>query len=114
MPVDYKIILRSPAGIKQAEITDFLELGYQKRIWEPGLLQLKLLGSHKDLPYFVNNAQVEVWRRNLDFGIDWYCDFQGLHRKEIFETVKTTDYFTAVCPGQMTILSWAYIQYPDR
>jgi hypothetical protein len=114
MPVDYQVIVKSPAGVKQAVITDFLALGYTKRIWEPGQLDLQLLGNHKDLPYFVNNAQVEVWRRNLDFGIDWYCDFQGLFRKEKYETPKTTDYFTATCPGQMTILSWAYILYPDR
>ncbi len=114
MGVEYYVLLRNPAGIKQAVITDFLELSYSKRIWEPGLLKLKLLGTNAAVPFFVTNAQVEVWRRNIDQGIDWYIDFYGLFRKEIYETVNNKDYFTAECPGQMTILSWAHVQYPDK
>jgi hypothetical protein len=116
MAAEYYIILRNPAGAKVAEITDFQELSYSKRIWEPGLLKFKLNGQHKDVlaGKFTNNAQAEVWRRNAAQGIDWYCDFYGLFRGELYETPANVDYFTASCPGQMTILSWAYVMYPDR
>jgi hypothetical protein len=114
MAAEYYILVRSPAGVKQAVIDDFLEIAYSKRIWEPGLLSVKMLGGSSNAQYFVNNAQVEVWRRNIDFGIDWYIDFYGLYRKEEYETPAETDYFTASCPGQMTILSWATNLYPDR
>jgi hypothetical protein len=111
---EYYILLRSPIGVKQAVITDFLEIAYSKRIWEPGLLTIRLVGGHAATPFFVNNAQVEVWRRNIDQGVNWYADFFGIYRKEEYSTPAEVDYFTASCPGQMTILSWAHNLYPDR
>jgi hypothetical protein len=62
----------------------------------------------------VDNAQIEVFRRNITMGIDWYTDFYGLFRKKVLDTPTDIDYFHAGCPGQMTRLGWAYILYPDK
>lgn len=43
MGADYKLVLRSKAGAKLEETSDFLELAYTKRVNQPGLLKFRLL-----------------------------------------------------------------------
>jgi hypothetical protein len=114
MPAEYYIILRDPSGNKVAEIDDFWDLTYSKRRWEPGLAQFSMDGNSSKIPLFVSNAQIEVWRRNPQQGIDWYCDFYGLFRKQVRETPNQIDYFRVFAPGQMTMLGWACVMWPDK
>lgn len=114
MAAEYYLYVKDAAGNPVAHIDDYQELTYSKRLWEPGLLSFTLDGSNSKIPLLTDNAQIEVWRRNKALGIDWYCDFYGLYRSKDFSTPQDQTYFTGKAPGQMTMLSWAYIMWPDK
>lgn len=110
-PTDYQIIVKSTAGAKTAQITDHLQLAYRKAVNAPGLASFTLNGDHAAVALLTDKCQVEIWRRNVGLGIDWYCDFYGLFRSpESGYTDRKT--FRATCPGQMTMLGWRTIAYP--
>lgn len=111
MSADYKLVVRSKAGAKVEETADFLELAYQKRANQPGLLKFRLRGDHKLTTLLQEDYQVEVWRRNVALGLPWYADFRGLFSASVTESRKTTT-FTATVPGQMTLLARRIIAYP--
>lgn len=114
---EYRVDLLTPAGVKVAEFTPagldgLLELAYTKRVNQPGLLTLVLSGDSPDLTKFQHRAQVEVWRRNSTMGLPWTRDFCGLYLGQRRESKGVQNLFTAVCPGQMTLLSWRIVAYP--
>lgn len=100
---DYRIDLKTAAGVKVAEISDYTgTLTYTKKRNAPGLLSFDLPGNHLTASYLTNNAQVEVWRRLS--GVDWTCDFYGLV-KDTVERYKGNRHTLSVrCPGQMWML----------
>lgn len=111
MTTDFKLVARNTAGAKVAEITDYLTLAYRKAVNAPGLLKFTLNGDHAAIALLIDKYQVEVWRRNVALGIDWYADFYGLFRSpESGYTDRNA--FEATCPGQMTLLSWRHVAYP--
>lgn len=101
---DYKMRIKSADGTLLAEVTDFLELAYVKKVNQPGLATAILDGDHAVVSLLEHKSQIEVWRRNLAHEIDWYCDFYGLF---LDDDRKYTDHglFTMRCPGQMWFLS---------
>jgi hypothetical protein len=107
---NYKLILKTPSGSKIAECVSYLDLVYTKEVNAPGLCSFKLDYDYFAIPLLEDKAQVEVWRRNPEAGIAWYCDFYGLYRKKGL-TYKNEQLFTATCPGIMTMLSWRHIGY---
>jgi hypothetical protein len=114
MPVEYYIRIKSPTGEDLAYVDDFLDLSYSKRLWEPGLLQFMLDGNSPKISLLSDNSIIEVYRRKREDGIDWYCDFWGLYRKQIRNTPQDVDYFQAHCPGGMTMLGWSIVGYADK
>lgn len=115
MGAEYKVRMRSAAGVLVAEVTDFLEIGYTKAVNAPGLATIELPADHQVISSLENRSQVEVWRRYVDalhgIDLDWYCDFYGLYLdQERDYTDRET--FTMQCPGQMwflgtRIVAWA-------
>lgn len=108
---DYQILVKSPAGVLQAVITDFLSLAYNKVVNEPGLCVFSLSGNHQAISYLENNSQIEIWRRNQGQGIDWYCDFYGLYREPDRRGARP-GIFAAYCPGQLSMLAWRIVAWP--
>lgn len=114
MPAQYKIILYSPAGVKQAEFVDFDWLTYTKRINAPGSLKFRVGANHAALAYFVDKAQVEVYRRNTDpdIALDWYADFTGILRDDTLEqTAEGRDIITLEAKGALHMLEWRWIDW---
>lgn len=117
MSAEYKLVFRDRDGAKVSETMDFLELAYQKRVNEPGLLKFRLRGDHAfgsqiiaDPRDFVDYP-VEVWRRNIAHGLAWYVDFYGFYQSTVVETKKTTT-MTATVPGVMNVLARRIVAYP--
>lgn len=103
MSASYKLRLHSAAGALVAEVTDFWELSYTKRVNTPGMLRFKLSADHAAVALLEHKSQVEVHRRNQDLGIDWYCDFPGLYLDQ-HHAYTDRGVFTANCPGLMWFL----------
>lgn len=107
---DYKIILYSTAGVKTAEVVDFSGLGYSREVNAPGLATFSLRADHSAAQYLVDQAIVEIWRRNVTESIAWYCDFCGLIRGYTRAYIDS-DKITVSCPGSLEKLRWRVVAY---
>lgn len=113
MTTQYQLRILSRAGAIQHIVTDMLALSYVREVNAPGVLVFDLQAEHRAIADLQLDSQVEVWRRNLAQGIDWYCDFWGFWRGE--ERRANADgerRYRAFCPGQMDLLSRAIVAYP--
>ena len=83
MAGDFKIKLYSHSGVQYAEMVNFLELAYSKQVGQPDIIAYKIdpesSGAIAGGGNVVSNGdQIEIWRRNVTQGIDWYIDSRGL------------------------------------
>ena len=78
MSANYQVRIKTAAGVTVAILTDFESLAYSKRVNAPGVASWRLHGDHEAISLHEHRGQVEIWRRNADLDIDWYCDFYGL------------------------------------
>jgi hypothetical protein len=112
MGAAFQIRVKSPAGVLRAILADFQSLSYHKALNEPGLCQFVLNANHAAIASFEKDAQIEVWRSDAANGVDWQCDFYGLWRgEERAANSDGTDYYTAICPGQMSLLDRSIVGY---
>lgn len=111
MATQYRLDILTAAGVKLAEVTDFLALSYQRRVNAPGLLSFTLPGDHPVLSDIEHNSQVIVYRRNPEMGLAaWTPDFYGLYRGQRRQHTDH-DLFVAACPGVLTMLAWRIIAW---
>lgn len=108
--MDYRIDVFTPAGVKVAEVTDYLELAYSKRVNEPGLLSFVLYGDHGIISQLEDKSQVVVYRRNNAMGLDWTADFYGLLRRFEYRYGER-EVFIATCPGILSMLGWRIVAW---
>lgn len=113
MAVQYYLLVKSTTGVVQAEIADFRgTLTYSKAVNEVGLLQFTLDADHGAIPYLTDKAQVEVYRRDADHGVAWYCDFYGLVRTTQYQyPTDSPETFTVWCPSQLSMLGWRIVAW---
>ncbi len=85
MPAEYKFRLYHPStGAFQAEFIDVKVFSYLKVVNDVGMMTLDVHPDHQIIA-FLNDSrdnQLEVWRRNPDYGITWHRDYIGLFRDE--------------------------------
>lgn len=101
---EYKVRVLNTSGVLVAEFVNFWSLAYRKAVNEAGLLTIDIDGDHSLVDAIGHKYQVEVWRRNLRYGLDWYRDFSGLFLgQERYYTDKR--HFRLLCPGDVWLLS---------
>ena len=110
MDSQYRLDVHTAAGVKLAEVTDYLELSYTRRVNAPGALTFTLHGDHRVIGELEHNSQVIVYRRNADLGLDWTPEFVGLYRAQRRRYTNRA-VFTATCPGCMTMLAWRIVAW---
>ena len=110
MSSQYRLDVHTAAGVKLAEVTDYLELSYTRRVNAPGALTFTLHGDHRVIGELEHNSQVIVYRRNADLGLDWTPEFVGLYRAQRRRYTNRA-VFTATCPGCMTMLAWRIVAW---
>lgn len=110
MAPEYRVELYSAANDKFAEITDYVALGYTRKRNGPGRLLLDMPSTHPQIAAMTNLRPVQVWRRDLAAGIQWYRDWFGVIRDtevnyDDFEQLR----FTAI--DRFAQLAWRYNLY---
>lgn len=108
----YRIRLRDQAGSLLAEFDHFRRLEYRHEVDAPGYYSLTIGGHDDRRLLFGLDHQVEVLRSDLANGLDWYKEFEGLHRKARRTLSEAGDReYTSFGPGYLELLSRRVIAY---
>jgi len=111
MSSEYRIDVKDRTGALVATCTNYSSLTYRKRINEISLGEFTIDGNDPLVDLLDWNYQVEVWRRNLDMGVAWYCDFYGLHRGYVQKNSGGVETYTARMLSQNSLLARRCIGY---
>jgi hypothetical protein len=111
MAPEYQLKVYDTAGALQAIVIDYHWLNYSKRVNEPGLLRFQLPDGHAAMSYLaLANGLIEVWRRNITAGYDWYLDFTAINRSQEFKTPgETLGVYGA--PGVLWLLGTRHVGF---
>lgn len=113
MSAQYRIDVRTLSGTKIAEITEYQRLNYVRRRNQPGECAFTLNDLSSKIALFSDDCFIEIWRKNTNFGLNWYPDFYGIYRAEERELEKI-GIFTAYAPGILDLLNDRIVAYPPR
>jgi hypothetical protein len=78
----YYVTLKDHTGTQVAVFDTWEKLEYTNEVNGIGSYQLVLDGNDERVEYFDVDYQVEIWRKVPGMRLDWYLDFEGLHRKQ--------------------------------
>lgn len=108
MTDEFKIRWFNTSGVLQKEDTDWTSLAYHKRVNEPGIAYITYAGTHPLFNILEDKWIAEIWRRNKDFEVDWYLDFDIIFRR-IVKRGFDPGTVELGCPGQLHRLSWRHV-----
>jgi len=119
---NFRVDVYSPAGVLQGQLTGglgqsstaalsgFQYLTYTKRVNDVSLCRFRVPADHTIIGLLSDKSIIEVYRRNVDLGIDWTLEWSGLYRDAIYER-RDTATFDAVCYSNEHILQWRTVDY---
>ncbi len=110
MASEHKLIIRTAAGVKVAEVSDYLWLSYTREVNAPGLLRFGLNGDHAAIGLLEDKGQIDVYRRNVEMGMPWTCELTALFRAQK-QTFTDRPGFEATGTGILTKLSWRIVAW---
>lgn len=114
MAVEYTILIKTRAGVTKRILTGqrggFRQLSYTRVLNGVGTLAFDLDANHDAIDDLEMDGQIEVWRRDVANGIDWYCDFYGLFvDEERSADDNGNGLYRAICPDQMDFIKREYV-----
>ncbi len=110
--VNYKIKVKSSAGVLLGEYIDFNWLACTNRVNRPGYLQAEFPDDHEIVGVLENLGQVELWRRNETQGVPWTLEFEGIYRDEPERRRSgKSGAFKLYTPGKLDMLNWRIVAY---
>lgn len=112
MAVEYRLDVKTRAGVLAAVVDNPRHVSYSTQVNAPGMLTFAVNGVHPVIDLLERDGQVEVWRRDQQASLDWYCDFYGLFVDEERSSVTLEETeFTAYCVGQLDFLARSVVAY---
>lgn len=108
MDPQIRLDLCTSAGVKFAEVSDFLELSASVRVNYAGSLKTVLNGNHPALASLENNSHVELYYKYE--GGAWTRFFGGLYRSQN-RSQQDEPYFTLTAIGYLWMLRTRIIAY---
>ncbi len=82
MASTWQIRLKAADGSLAAIVDAYAGFAFTRRVNNRGSFALRLSAAASASALFELDSQVEFWRRDVDAGIAWYVEFEGLHRDE--------------------------------
>lgn len=80
MPASWQIRLKKADGSLAAIIDRYVAFTITRRVNAPGAYVLRMDGNDEKCSLFELDGQIEFWRRYPEYGIEWYLEFEALHR----------------------------------
>jgi hypothetical protein len=119
MSFELRLDVYSPDGTERLDRltavnakSGYLDVACSKQVNRAGMLAFTLQGEHRLIPRLQRNCQIELWWRDLSYGIDWLHDFTALYEESEHETLHPPGLFTAYCPGALSLLGQGADGYP--
>lgn len=107
----HQAIFRDTSGNRVALVTDFLTLSYSKRVNLDSYWSITVGGDHPLGGILADKYLLEVNRRVIDWGIDWYTDFYGVYRDPEVRNSNDIDFFTGGGHSQFGVLDWRIVAW---
>lgn len=107
----YRLDIRTAAGVKVAEVSDFLWLSLVRKLNMPGYVTIGLPYDHAMMSYLDNRYQIEIWRRDEDFGITWYKEFDSIYRGNRYQQQGATTSLEITANGLLDMLRWRVVAW---
>ena len=112
MGARYKIDLKDQSGSLVAEFDAFTSLGVSHRINSIDTCNFSISDEDPRIELFELDGQIEVYRSFPEFGVDWYLEFEGLHRTFTRQTFEDGNrYFTSFARGYNDLLNRRIVAY---
>jgi hypothetical protein len=102
----------TPAGVKYAEVTDFSEMACVIGVNRPGLLTLRLPGSHSAIAGLSRDSQIELWWKDMAMGVGWHRHFGGFYRKQKQPWQERGRQFNLAAVGYLNKLQKRIVAFP--
>lgn len=106
----YKLVLRTPTGVKTAEVGDILTLEVHIGVNESGACRFTLPANHVAVNAIARETQVEVWRQQPQHGIGWTREFSG-YVESWEQRTEETDVLIVTAIGDLGRLGWRSVGY---
>jgi hypothetical protein len=81
----YQIRVKSDAGDLLAILDDYRTFSFSKIVNEGGSCTIEMHGKGAKVSLFTLDGQIEIWRRDIAYNIDWYLEWEGFIRKFLYE-----------------------------
>jgi len=108
----YQLRLKEPNGDLAAIIDDYRDMSFDKIVNELGSFVVLMNGYDAKTSLFELDGQIEVYRRDVTYGIDWYLEWEGFIRDFTFAFSEDGDYtFTANAVSYTHLLKRRIIAY---
>ena len=108
----YQLRLKEPNGDLSAIIDDYRDMSFDKIVNEIGSFVVLMNGYDPKTSLFELDSQVEVYRRDVTYGIDWYLEWEGFVRDFTFAFSAEGDYtFTANAVSYTHLLKRHIVAY---
>lgn len=107
----YQVVVRDETGTVQAIITDYLRIGYSKRVNEAGAGVVVVHGDHDVVGIIQDKYLVEVRRAMPQWDIGWYTDFYGVFREPERSNRSGLDYCELRLMEQKGVLGWRHVLF---
>jgi len=112
MGARYKIDLKDQSGNLVAEFDNFTSLVVSHRINSIDTCNFSISDDDPRIDLFELDGQIEVYRSYPEFGVDWYLEFEGLHRTFTRQTFENGNrYFTSFSRGYNDLLNRRLVAY---
>lgn len=110
--VEYKaIVIDHTTGGQISEVTDFLSLFYHKKLAHKGSWGMELDGDHPLIALVSDKDIVEIHRRDKQYDVDWYRDFVGIFRDEIYNTPQALTVYDMAGTSDLALLDWRRVAW---
>lgn len=108
----YEVRVFDVQGNLQAVFDNFMYLEIEHTINAPSTHRVDIKGSDERKAYFVTDAIVQVWRRDVRKGVPWYAEYSGFHRTHNKQfTTEQKRIFTTYGKGFLDLIARRFILY---
>lgn len=115
MAVRYQLWLKDQSGTRVALLDDLRRLQYRHRVNSPGNLTLSIYGNSDKVDLFETDGQVELYRSDIENGIAWYLEWEGLVITTTRQTSGNGDkVYTVYCGGYLDLLARRIVAYKAK